>query len=119
MTPATVAEVSILEIMKPTGFRILVRIPSLDESDRLVKLPPGLKKMEETASCMAIVLAMGETAYQDTEKFPSGPWCQVGDTIVMRQYSGTRFNVDGVEHRLINDDTVEAVVYDPKRIERV
>ena len=108
-----------LEVLRPTGFRILVRIPPLDESNKLVRLPSDVRKLEETASCTAVVVAVGETAYKDKDKFPGDPWCEVGDTIILRQYSGTRFKVDGVEHRLINDDTVEAVVTDPKRIERV
>jgi hypothetical protein len=32
----------------------------------------------------------------------------------MRNYSGTRFKVNGQEFRLINDDMVEAVVDDPR-----
>ncbi|HXJ72702.1 MAG TPA: co-chaperone GroES, partial [Candidatus Dormibacteraeota bacterium] len=81
--------------------------------------PDSSRSLEETASCLGEVLAMGETAYKDPEKFPGDPWCQPGDTIMMRQYSGTRFKIDGQEYRLINDDTVEAVVGDPQRVERV
>jgi co-chaperonin GroES (HSP10) len=120
MTPVSVEQgEAALEVLRPTGYRILVRIPPLDDGDKLVVLPPDRRKLEETASCTAVVVAVGETAYQDKDKFPGGPWCEVGDIIILRQYSGTRFKVDGVEHRLINDDTVEAVVGDPRRIERV
>jgi co-chaperonin GroES (HSP10) len=67
-----------------------------------------------------VVLALGNLAYQDEDKFPFKiPWCQVGDTVIIRQYSGTRITIDGQEHRLINDDTVEAVCYEPERVERV
>ena len=109
-----------LSVVRPTGFRILVKIPHLD-----ARMPNGLyrpdssRSLEETASCLGTVLALGGTAYQDAEKFPDGPWCQEGDTIMMRQYSGTRFKIDGEEYRLINDDTVEAVVGEPQRVERV
>jgi len=34
--------------------------------------------------------------------------------VIFRSYSGTRFKVGGKEFRLINDDTVEAVVDDPR-----
>jgi hypothetical protein len=39
----------------------------------------------------------------------------------MRPYSGTRFRVKatGGEYRMINDDTVEAVVPDPRQVVRV
>jgi co-chaperonin GroES (HSP10) len=119
MTPAT-AEVNALEVLRPTGYRILVRIPHLDAKMQSgLYRPDSSRSLEETATCMAEVLAIGEAAYKDPEKFPNGPWCEVGDTVIMRQYSGTRFNVDGVEHRLINDDTVEGIVYDSSRVERI
>ena len=47
-------------------------------------------------------------------------WCKEGDDIVVRSYSGTRLRIKGVEReiRLINDDTVEAVVTGAEDIER-
>lgn len=36
----------------------------------------------------------------------------------MRAYSGTRMKIHGKEFRLINDDTVEAIVRDPTGIVR-
>jgi co-chaperonin GroES (HSP10) len=57
---------------------------------------------------------MGSDAYKDERKFPNGPWCKEGDFVMFRSYSGTRFKVRGEEFRLINDDTVEAVVDDPR-----
>jgi co-chaperonin GroES (HSP10) len=66
---------------------------------------------------------MGSQAYQDPEKFPDGAWCKEGDYVLMRAYSGTRFKVRSSqgdqEFRLINDDTVEAVVADPRVISRI
>jgi co-chaperonin GroES (HSP10) len=110
----------VLAVVRPTGYRILVRIPHLDAkmSSGLYR-PDTSRSQEQTASCLGEVLALGETAYKDPEKFPGEAWCQPGDVIMMRQYSGTRFKVDGEEYRLINDDTVEAVVSDPQRVERV
>ena len=68
---------------------------------------------------MGFVIAMGPDAYKNSERFPSGPFCEKGDWIVMRAYSGTRFMVHGKEFRLINDDSVEAVVEDPRGIVKV
>jgi co-chaperonin GroES (HSP10) len=107
-------------IVRPTGYRVLVRIPRLDAQMRSgLYRPDSSRSLEETASILGEVLAMGENAYCDAEKFPGEPWCRVGDTVMMRAYSGTRFKIDDQEYRLINDDTVEAVVSDPQRIERV
>ena len=64
------------------------------------------------------VLKLGPDAYQDKNRFPSGPWCQEGDWVVFRPYSGTRMKIYGKEFRLINDDTVEAVVEDPTGVVR-
>src|SRR5262252_3980022 len=116
----TVEAAKALEVLQPAGYRILVRIPHLD-----VKMTNGLyrpdssRSLEETASLIGEVIALGECAYADADKFPDGPWCRVGDFIAMRAYSGTRFKIDGTEYRLINDDTVEAVVSQPQRMERV
>ena len=52
------------------------------------------------------------------EKFPHGSYCKKGDFVIFRSYSGTRFKVHGKEFRLINDDTVEAVVEDPRGYSR-
>ena len=75
--------------------------------------------MEQTASIIGLVIALGEAAYKDADKFPDGPYCKEGDFVVFRSYSGTRFKLRGEEFRLINDDTVEAVVDDPREYTRV
>jgi chaperonin GroES len=111
---------SVLDILRPTGYRLLVRVPEIPEKTRGgIVMPQEARAAEQTASCVAEVVAVGETAYLDFEKFPRGPWCQVGDHIIMRTYSGTKFKVDGQEYRLINDDTVEAVVSEPDRVKRM
>jgi co-chaperonin GroES (HSP10) len=66
-----------------------------------------------------LVLKVGDLAYRDAKKFPTGAWCEPGDYILMRSYSGTRISVRGQEFRLINDDTVEAVVSDPRGVVKV
>jgi co-chaperonin GroES (HSP10) len=68
-------------------------------------------------SIIGVVLDMGEEAYKDTERF-SKPWCKVGDYVMFRANTGTRFKVAGVEYRLMNDDSIEAVVADPRGVSR-
>ncbi len=70
-------------------------------------------------SIMGAVIDMGESAYSDEERFPSGPWCKVGDYVMFRMNTGTRFKVNGKEFRLMNDDSIEAVVPDPRGICKV
>jgi len=82
-------------------------------------MPDGLVKDESTASIIGFVLKTGPDAYSDKERFPNGAWCKEGDFVIFRSYSGTRFKVSGKEFRLINDDTVEGVVDDPRGYTRV
>ena len=103
----------------PSGYRLLIAIPEVNEkTEGGVFVPDQLKKAEETASIIGFVVKAGPEAYADINKFPNGPWCNEGDFVIFRSYSGTRFKVLGKEFRLINDDTVEAVVEDPRGYSR-
>jgi co-chaperonin GroES (HSP10) len=63
-------------------------------------------------------MKLGDMAYKDESRFPTGPWCKEGDFVLVRPYSGTRIKLHGTEWRIINDDTVEAVVEDPRGLSR-
>jgi co-chaperonin GroES (HSP10) len=65
-----------------------------------------------------LVLKIGPDAYKDPTRFPSGPWCKEGDFIVTRPMAGSRVKIHGREFRIINDDSVEGVVEDPRGISR-
>ena len=101
------------------GWRILIALPKIDEKTEggIVK-PVEVLNYETIGSVVGLVLKVGDLAYKDEKKFPTGAWCEPGDYILMRSYSGTRISVKGQEFRLINDDTVEAVVEDPRGVER-
>ena len=107
------------KLPEPTGYRLLIALPEIDEkTEGGVIMPDGLRKDESTASIIGFVLKAGPDAYSDKERFPSGAWCKEGDFVIFRSYSGTRFKVAGKEFRLINDDTVEGVVDDPRGYSR-
>jgi len=107
------------QLPKPVGYKMLIALPKIEDT-----YESGLVKAEKTMyyeqvlSVVGIVLDMGEQAYKDLDRYPTGPWCKVGDFVMFRSNSGTRFKVDGVEYRLINDDSIEAVVDDPRGITR-
>ena len=107
------------QIPKPVGYRVLIALPTIEETydSGIVKADRTLNE-ERILSTMGIVLDMGGEAYSDKERFPNGPWCKVGDFVMFRPNSGTRFRVNGQELRLLNDDSIEAVVPDPKGITR-
>lgn len=107
-------------IPAPTGYRILVAIPKAEETfDNGLFKADRTRMEEEVMTTVGLVVAMGPDCYHDKVRFPNGPYCKIGDFVVMRAYSGTRVRIYGKEWRLINDDTVEAVVEDPRGISRI
>lgn len=120
---AEVKEVSEEEKAKqlpdPRGYKILCALPEVEDkfSNGLLKADSTLR-VEEHSTVVLFVLKLGSDCYQDKERFPNGPWCKEGDFIMTRAYSGTRFKIHGREFRLINDDSVEAIVDDPRGITR-
>lgn len=112
----------LLEVLpQPVGYRILLALPPEKETvgeKGVILAPEDLRRREQTASIIGNVIAMGPDAYKDPTKFPSGPWCNVGDWVLFKSYSGTRVKVKGQEFRLINDDTIEGIAPDPRLIER-
>ena len=108
------------QLPEPKGYKILIALPAPKEKTDggIIKSEQSLRD-EEVGSIVGYVLSVGPDAYSDPKRFPSGPFCKEGDWIVMRSYSGTRFLTHGKEFRLINDDSVEAVVEDPRGIVKV
>jgi co-chaperonin GroES (HSP10) len=113
------AEERATQLPQPSGYHILVTIPEAEE-----KFESGIFKADETRrheevlATVFFVVAMGPDCFKDEKRFPTGPWCKEGDFILARPNSGTRLKIHGQEFRLINDDTVEAVVQDPRGISR-
>jgi co-chaperonin GroES (HSP10) len=103
----------------PKGYRILCAVPHVEEEfeSGIVKAE-DTKRVEEQTTVVLFVVKMGNLCYKDEARFPTGPWCKEGDFILTRPYSGTRVVIHGREFRIINDDTVEAVVEDPRGIRR-
>ncbi len=103
----------------PKTFHILTMVPESEE-----KYESGIIKAdktqhyEEVLTPILFVVELGPDAYKDATRFPSGPSCQKGDFIIVRPNSGTRLKIHGREFRIINDDSVEAVVDDPRGISR-
>ena len=108
------------QLPDPSGYHMLVAIPDAED-----KYESGILKAEttihteEVLSTVFFVVKMGADCYKDEKRFPNGPWCKVGDFILARPNTGTRLLIHGREFRIINDDSVEAVVQDPRGIKRV
>ena len=105
------------KLPKPVGWRILVLPFKASEKTKggILLTDKTMEDSQLTAS-VAMVLAVGEDAYADKEKFPNGPWCEQGDWVVFGRYAGSRIRIDGGEVRLLNDDEILGTVDDPADI---
>jgi co-chaperonin GroES (HSP10) len=113
------AEEKAKQVPDPSGYRILCAVPEVEGSyeSGILKSDMSLRH-EELLTTVLFVVKMGPDCYKDTSRFPSGPWCKEGDLVLVRPHAGTRLKIHGQEFRIINDDSVEGVVQDPRGISR-
>jgi co-chaperonin GroES (HSP10) len=116
------AEEKAKQLPDPAGFMLLTVVPEAMEeyADSDVGIVKSGKEIwkEEMLTPVLFVVKMGPEAYQDKTRFPSGARCKVGDFVIVRPNSGTRLKIHGREFRIINDDSVEGTVQDPRGITR-
>lgn len=119
MAPEVPVEDRAKQLPDPSGYRILCGIPDIEEKTAggIYKADETLK-YEELTTPVLFVIKIGPDAFKDEKRFPSGPWCKEGDFILTRPHAGSRVKIHGREFRIINDDSVEAVVEDPRGISR-
>ena len=113
------AEEKARQLPEPATYHLLCVLPEIDKEyeSGIVKAGQTIH-YEEVLSPVLFVMKMGPDAYADKTRFPSGPSCKVGDFVLVRPNTGTRIKIHGREFRIINDDSVEAVVQDPRGISR-
>jgi co-chaperonin GroES (HSP10) len=107
------------QLPQPSGYRILCAIPEQEKEydSGLIKADETMR-YEEVLTTVLFVVDMGPDCFKDDKRFPTGPWCKKGDFVLVRPNAGTRLVIHGREFRIINDDSVEAVVQDPRGIKR-
>ena len=107
------------QLPKPSGYRILCAIPEVEKAHESGVLKADITiSHEELLTTVLFVVDLGDDCYADKTRFPSGAWCKKGDFILVRPHAGTRLVIHGREFRIINDDSVEGVVFDPRGIKR-
>jgi co-chaperonin GroES (HSP10) len=113
------AEAKAKQMPDPVTYHLLCALPEAEEQyeSGIVK-SAQVMQFEEVLSPVLFVVKIGPDAYQDKARFPNGPSCKVGDFVLVRPNTGTRMKIHGQEFRIINDDSVEAVVQDPRGIRR-
>jgi co-chaperonin GroES (HSP10) len=113
--------------MRPAGYLVAVKIYIRPEELRTIKkedgtevtlyLPDTVRAEDKYSSVSALVCAVGPEAYQGEKFERSGPWCKVGDWILMPRYESTMVSYRGVAMALLPDDRVMAVITGPEDVE--
>jgi co-chaperonin GroES (HSP10) len=107
------------QLPKPSGYRILCAIPEVDkEHDGGILKADETLRYDELLTTVLFVVDLGPDCYKDPVRFPTGAWCKKGDFVLVRPNAGTRLVIHGRDFRIINDDSVEGVVDDPRGIKR-
>jgi len=118
-TTSTTPEEKGKQLPRPAGYKILCALPEVEkEFDHGLLKADETIMIEETLATVLFVVALGPDCYKDPKRFPSGPWCKEGDFVLVRPNAGQRLVIHGREFRMINDDTVDGTVDDPRGIRR-
>ena len=113
------AEEKAKQLPDPVSYHLLCALPNIEDAYESGIIKSGqTMHYEEVLSPVLFVVKMGPDAYGDKARFPSGPSCKVGDFVLVRPNTGTRIKIHGQEMRILNDDSVEAVVQDPRGVSR-
>ena len=104
----------------PTGWRILI-LPYQGKGKTAggIFLPSETVEKSQISTQVGYVLKVGPLAYQDTAKFPTGPWCEEKQWVMFARYAGSRFQIDGGEVRILNDDEILSTILDPEDIHQL
>lgn len=111
--------------VKPTGYHVLIGLPPINEKARagsMLYAPQDRAEIDSRRSITVEVISIGAECYTDKDRYPLGPWCKVGDWVMIPTHAGSAaFKIRGGdrEYRIINEDTVLSVVEKPDEVERV
>ncbi len=134
-------DLGVMHAPDPVGHFMLVALPKVELSKFLIT-PDSVTDRERAASVIGTVIAMGPDCYVDPPpiipdivadaialgqpvsvsliaprpRFPSGPWCKQGDTVLFSRYAGKRFKIEGVEFRMLADDEITATIPDGAQV---
>mgnify|MGYP000241653974 FL=1 len=117
LRPETIGTSLLERLPTPTGWRILI-LPyrGQGKTDGGILLPDKVIEEQKVSTQVGYVLKVGSLAYGDPTKFPSGPWCQEKDWVMFARYAGSRFQIDGGEVRILNDDEILAKISSPEDV---
>ena len=92
--------------VKPLNDRVLVlRVESEEKTSGGIIIPDAAKEKPQEGK----VIAAGPGKLNDKgERIPLG--VKEGDTVLFGKYSGSEITVDGVEHSIMREDEILAIV---------
>ena len=100
------------------GFHVLIRPVSVKRQTKGgILLPDSTKEDMSYLTTVGKVIVLGDLAYMDKDKFPSGAWCNVGDYVCYGKHTGTKLLYKGVRFILLFDDQITMKVGDPKDLD--
>jgi co-chaperonin GroES (HSP10) len=112
--------------MRPAGYLVAVKIyvrpeelktiTQDDGTEVTLYLPDTVRAEDKYSSVSALVCAVGPEAYQGDKFERSGPWCKVGDWVLIPRYESTMVSYRGVAMALLPDDRVMAVITGPEDV---
>ena len=100
------------------GYHVLVRPISVKSQTKGgIFIPDSTKDDMSYLTTVGKVIALGDLAYAEKDKFPNGPWCKVGDYVCYGKHTGTKMFYKGVRLILLFDDQIVMRVEDPKDLD--
>ena len=91
------------------------------EDGRVVSLylPPVVIASDKFRNCTALVIDVAKDCYMGEEYQETGPFCKVGDWVMIPRNVGTQNNYRGIPIQVIPMDAIYCVVEDPTYVERL
>lgn len=88
--------------LEPLGRAVLVKMVEIEElKAKLINIPDHVRANSATVEQRAIVVAIGDSAWEDEKK----PRAAVGDKVIVTKFAGyvAKGPKDGQLYRLVND----------------
>ena len=100
------------------GFNVLIRPVSIKSKTKGgILLPDSTVDDMTYLTTVGKVLAVGELAYEDKEKFSTGAWCEPGDYVCYGKHAGVKMIYKGVKLILLYDDQIMLKVENPRDLD--
>jgi len=100
------------------GYHVLIRPVSVKSKTKGgIFIPDSTRDDMSYLTTVGRVVSVGDLAYMDKDKFPTGAWCQIGDHVSYGKHLGTKLFYKGVRFILLFDDQITMRVQDPKDLD--